>query len=475
MANEYRVWHKIRLPNIKCYIVAILILCNTAAKAQQALLPHKSLIRYEENYDSVRVDTTHVLLDRLKHVSFFEKRAYVSLGAEVRVAYEFYQNPAFGLFLNGTDQFLLERAYLHADLHVKSRLRFFGQLASGLKQGGTGSPLPIQEDQLFLHQAFVEADILRRGSKRVTLRVGRQELQVGSGRILSTRVGPNIRQSFDVARIIVLGMSNWNFTAFYGRPVVNNIGVFDNPTLAANAPQFWNVGATRRWRGSNVDAYYFGYAGNKEVYQQGIGKELRHSIGGRVYAQGRFDYDVEFLYQTGRFQGATISAYTASANVGYNFPLRNTTARVGLKTEYLSGDKDRHSKDLQTFNALFPDGGYFGGVNTLGYANLYDIHPSVDVQVSKNVRLGGSLALFWRAQLDDGLYNPGRFLIVKDDGYNPHRFIGGQVGQTLSWSINRFVSFRFLYGHFFAGPYLTNSNPQRLSVDFATGMLTFLF
>ncbi|MBC7936577.1 MAG: alginate export family protein, partial [Rhizobacter sp.] len=91
------------------------------------------------------------------------------------------------------------------------------------------------------------------------------------------------------------------------------------------------------------------------------------------------------------------------------------------------------------------------------------------------VKLKSALAFVWRYSLADGIYNPGGLIIVKDAGYNNHRFVGTQVQQTVAWSLNRYVSLRGIYGHFFAGSYLRNSKPERLDTDFFTALLSFIF
>lgn len=69
-------------------------------------------------------------------------------------------------------------------------------------------------------------------------------MEIGSGRFVSIRIGPNIRQSFDALRVIVLDVNNWSFNAFYSRPVKNQRGYFDNETFSGKVPDFWNISTT---------------------------------------------------------------------------------------------------------------------------------------------------------------------------------------------------------------------------------------
>lgn len=432
-------------------------------------------IRYEENYDDFKVTDSTKVIEKLKHLQFGKSNSYVSFGGELRLAYERTQNPLFGL-IKGADKIGLLRTYIHADNHIGKNFRIYAQLASGLKQWGLTEPISIQQDLLFVHQAFLEYNFSNKPDKKIILRVGRQELQVGSGRILSARIGPNIRQSYDVARIILHGFSKWNFSAFYGRPVFNELGVFDNKVLDSRSPDFWNLATTRNFKNFNTDIYYFGFKNNNAVFNRGFGKEVRHSIGGRIYGRKKFDFDVEALYQFGTFNDAYINAYTASANIGYSFDKLMFKPRIGLKLDYISGDQKPSSKNFQTFNAMFPDGGYFAGVQALGPSNLFDINPSIEYQFDKNFRLSTGAAFVWRASLADGLYNPGGFILVKETGANTNRYVGAQFTQTARYELNRYFSILIIYAHFFAGDYLKEStNPSRTSTDFFSLMTTFQF
>ena len=203
---------------------------------------------------------------------------------------------------------------------------------------------------------------------------------------------------------------------------------------------------------------------------------MRHSIGGRIYARKPFDFDIEALYQFGTFGNATISAYTASANIGYSFKSMLFKPKLGLKVDYISGDKNSLSNSFQTFNAMYPDGGYFGGVRALGPSNLFDIHPSVDYQIAESLKLSTAAILVWRESLADGLYNPGGIILVKETGANQKRYVGSQLSQSARWEINRYFSIIGIYAHFFAGDYIKQStNPSRTSTDFFSLLTTFQF
>src|SRR3954452_23484251 len=115
----------------------------------------------------------------------------------------------------------------HGDLHLGSHVRFFGQLKSNLESGRTGGPRGADEDRLDLHQAFVDLHFSEEEKKGFTLRAGRQEIALGSSRLVSVREGPNVRQSFDGARLS-LQTGRWSVDALATRPAETDPGIFDD-------------------------------------------------------------------------------------------------------------------------------------------------------------------------------------------------------------------------------------------------------
>ncbi len=118
--------------------------------------------------------------------------------------------------------FLCGASMLHTDWHLGKQVRVFVQLKSGLELFRQGGPRPIDEKKLDFEAAYVEVGDSDK-KNWIVLRVGRQELNYGSGRLVSVREGPNVRQSFDGFK--VRGKAGaWNIDAFAVRPDLDKIG-----------------------------------------------------------------------------------------------------------------------------------------------------------------------------------------------------------------------------------------------------------
>jgi hypothetical protein len=130
-----------------------------------------------------------------------ERGWYLSIGGEARYRYEYFSQFNFGLGPQDDNGYLLQRYLLHADAHFGKRIRVFTQLQSAIGSGRDGGPRLTDDDRLEAHQAFLD---LKFGdeAKSLTFRVGRHEMDFGSGRLISASEGLNVRRSFDGLRLI---------------------------------------------------------------------------------------------------------------------------------------------------------------------------------------------------------------------------------------------------------------------------------
>jgi hypothetical protein len=439
--------------------------------------PPYQRLRYDEDYTYLRDPTKRSdLWDPIKYISLNDAGdTYLSFGGEIRERYELYHNDRWNPNALDQDGFLLQRYLFHADLHLGPSVRVFGQLQSSLENWRKGGPRPIDEDRLDVHQLFVDVRLpVDFGEhSELTLRVGRQELAYGSARLVGVREAPNIRQAFDAVRLLTR-IGKWRADAFISRPVEDDPGVFDD--WGVDDVKFWGAYATHPLpflKGGNVDLYYLGLDRPKARFVQGTADELRHSIGGRVFGKrGAFDYNVEGTLQFGSFGDSDILAWMLTSDTGYTFESVAMTPRLGLNAHVISGDTDASNVALGTFNALFPRANYFGEIALIGAANIFDLHPSLDLHVTKNLTITADWDVFWRYSTDDGIYDAGGNPMRGVDG--DARFIGHQPGVGISWQINRHASFNAAYAHFFAGDYIKSSGPGA-DVDYVAVWLQYRF
>ncbi len=466
------------LRTIHCSIIILMLigLGPAFAGAQTTSTPPPyQLNRADEDYLYLRDPVRRTdFWDPIKYTPLNASGSWdLSLGGEARERYEYFNNPNWGAGPPGSG-YVLQRYFFHADLQMGDHVRIFTQLQSSLENGREGGPRPNDQDELDVHQAFLDLKFKLGGEGSFVLRSGRQELFYGSQRIIAVREGPNVRQSFDGFRAMVRA-GDIQVDGFVTKPVQTNRYVFDDGT--DNNRGLWGLYSVLPVPvipKGNIDLYYVGYHNAEASFNQGIGSETRHSVGARLWRTAKpIDYNFEFIYQWGRFGNGDIRAWTAASDTGYTFSSLPFHPRLGLRANVTSGDGDPKNPNLQTFNPLFPKGAYFSEDNLVGPANHIDLNPCVDLYFTERLTLSVDWDFFWRQSIHDGVYN-NAVALVRSSNNSTARYVGSQPQAQLQWNIDRHITFIAIYAHFFAGQFLKETGPYK-DVDYFTSWLTYKF
>lgn len=419
----------------------------------QNRLNFKSL-RYDEKYGKIENDTNSTFLDKIKYIPVTKEESLnLSLGGELRSQYQFFNNENWGDIPNDTDGFLLNRVLFHIDTKFKKSIRLFTQIQSSTAISRVDAS-PVDKNELEIHQLFMDFNF-QLSSNDITLRIGRQEFLYGSQRIVAVREGPNNRQSFDAIKLI-WEHKNLKSDVFYSQFVRNNFGNF-NDKLNPNTKLYgvYNVLNKVPFL-QNIDFYYLGLHKESASYNSISGEEKRHSIGTRIWSKNKnWNYDFETVYQFGSVKNQSIQAWTISLNTYYQFNVLKFKPKFGLKTEIISGDKTFDDNQLQTFNPLFPRGAYFGLAAILGPSNLYDIHPSIEFELTDKIVFGTDYDFFWRFSKNDGIYQPNT-AILYPSGSSVKSYIGSQLGASIDYDIEKWFSIKLEATWFKSGSYLND-------------------
>lgn len=444
---------------------------NSSAYAQAACPssgPY-SLLRQDDNYYYLHNSVCRQdFWDPMKYVPLNSNGDhYLTMGGEIREWYEGFRNANYGIGPQDTNGFLLQRISLYSDWHVADRLRFFGQFTSDIEVGRNGGPQPNDEARLWIEQGFADIRALGSGDTSLTFRIGRQEFEFGSGRLVDAREGPNVRLAFDGVDVI-LNVASWHVDGFATRPVINNVNVFDDPPN--HATMFWGVYAVKPLpitQGGNIDLYYLGIDNKQATFDRGTAQEIRHTLGTRFWGgHGGWNYNWEAMLQWGTFGNADIRAWGIGTDTGYRLRSVRFEPQFNVRMTLTSGDRNPQSGALGTLNPLFPTGIYFGEavVNLNGPSNLRRVGASAKFNLAKTVVVSGDYDWFWRQSLQDGIYGLGVNLL-RSGFANQDRYVGSQPSIGIYWQVDRHLSLAAAYTHFFAGPFLTHGASPGRSVD----------
>ncbi|MDR7127959.1 hypothetical protein J2X69_000287 [Algoriphagus sp. 4150] len=391
------------------------------------------------------------MYQNIKAINLFQNTT-LSFGGSWRFQTESFINGEFDSNVSQDNIWYLNRFLVHTHLKVGERFELFAELGSSLATDKEDIG-PVDKDELYVNQLFIKYQF----APKWDVSGGRYNMRLGSGRLVDIREGPNVRRSFD---FVEFNYQTDNFKAktFFSIPVQPQPEVFDNDYLNFDET-FSGVYTTANFSSTtNLDVYALYQKENDAIYASGKENERRVSVGIRHFGKyKKLTYNNEAVYQFGKFGDQTISAWTLSINIEREVNLIGKRVNLGLKTEAISGDKDAADNKMNTFDALYPRGAYFGRVARFGPSNLIDVHPYFNTYFNK-WEVSFDYAAFWRYSLHDGVY--GAALTLDYPAIGNGRFIAHQLGTIVGHRLNKFVFFELESNVIFPKRFLESSNKE---------------
>ncbi len=339
-----------------------------------------------------------------------------------------------------------QRIHATADVDLKDGMQARISLMSGLQSGIETTP--IEDNHLALQEGFLILPVAGSAAS-----IGRQEIRLGSQRLVGWRDGTNVRRTWDGLRLNG-GNRNWTWDVIGLQPVdVEPEGAFND--TSDDDRQLAGVYTTRSAGRSDLDLYYLyaHYAERNTV--EGPGVQDRHTVGLRLFGErGSIFWDWEAVYQFGEHGGLDIEAWTLATNTGYRLPGAWQPSLM-LSTNVASGDSDRSDNKLETFDALYPRGNYFSELAQLGPANFFNLNPYLTLAPNDDLFISLDINFYWRLEKEDGVYGPAGNLIRPPLG-SRERFVNTAISLAVEWQASK---------HWFLGLALAHSRPEDFFED----------
>ncbi|SEE14593.1 Alginate export [Bradyrhizobium erythrophlei] len=360
--------------------------------------------------------------DGLKYIPLWatDPRSYVSLGATLRERFESNGAAAFGTSNTPADSYLLQRLQVHADVHFDENWRAFVQLEDD-RAFDKLNVSSVDQDRLDLRLAFIEY-VNTTAAGTFKARAGRQDFAFDLQRFVSSRDGPNVRQSFD-AIWADWESGAWRILGFVSRPVQYiDVRPFDD--TSNDRFKFSTLRVERKVFGNDeLSGYYSLYERSDAKYLDARGDEQRHILDIRFAGKGAgFDWDLEAMGQAGQVGTTDVRAWAVGARTGYTFSDVTWQPRIGLQLDAASGDRHPGDGVVETFNPLFPNGYYFTLGGYTGYTNLIHLKPAIFVNPTDRLKVMAAVAFQWRQTTADAIY------------VQPNVPVAGTAGTGSAWT-----------------------------------------
>jgi hypothetical protein len=355
--------------------------------------------------------------------------------------------------------YLLSQIRLGLQFTPTPWLQFFAQAqdARALFYGAT--PSTSVANPLDLHQAWMAVG--KREGPGAYVQVGRQDMVVGSGRLLaaSDTWWANTARNFDVAH----GSYTTDFfkTEFVAGSVilVNPYG-FDEHKPGDHVYANYNT-FSHLLPGASVEPYFMAHTTLGVTSKEKLLGEMDTlAAGGRVIGKlrGGVDYSFEALHEFGSYSSDRLNAMGLVAGGGWAITKSGLAPRVSADYAYASGDDGRKDGSRETFDNMY---GYNQPMNSLtglfGWKNIKDLRTGVEFYPLRKLKVKLDGRDFWLASTADGLYNAAGTRTVLDTGATSG-YVGESIELLSTVSATKSTTLGFGVGTLFSGTYLQQAH-----------------
>ncbi|MCE9529522.1 MAG: alginate export family protein [Planctomycetes bacterium] len=399
--------------------------------------------------DLKNTDTDY--LDCLKRIHVGDNWLF-STGGQVwnRVMNE--QNSRLGLVNNNYD---LLRVRTYGDLWYKDQFRIYAEFISASSFWQNLPPLRIDQNPADFQNLFFDAKLMDLNNSPVYARVGRQEILLGSQRLVSTLDWANTRRTFDGARVFRQG-EKFDVDLFWLQPVVPNPQGWSSVDNNQNFAGAWTT--YRPKKGTFLDLYYLFLDNTGNLTQQGITRApfSIHTIGTRFAGdQNNFLWDVELAGQFGSRGNENVAAGMATVGGGYNFAKAPWNPTFWIYYDYASGDRNPNSGTYNTFNQLFPFGHYyFGWADQVGRQNIQDLNLHLYLYPTHWMQIQMQYHHFNLASSRDALYNAAGNAIRRSATGAAGTDVGDEFDLIMNFHLSKHSDILMGYSKLFGGNFL---------------------
>ena len=400
-----------------------------------------------------------------------ELPAWLRLSGEERVRVEGWNGIGFR---NADDLFALNRLRLNLLVTPLPWLKFSFQAQDARVAGNNIKPAPSsQKDAVDLRQGYMELGDSE--SSSMGLRVGRQALTFGDGRLVADSGWSNVGRTFDAVRV------TWRYgglrvDGFASSVVVCRDGEFNRPLAGDNLHGLYGS-AQRLVPGATVDLYTLWRLSPKVAAESGLaGKLDSHTTGVRWAGKLRwgFDYAAEVAGQTGRFGNDRIGAWASHWVVGHTLPIPQYQPRLFAEYDYASGDADPKDGRHASFDQLYPSShDKFGIADQFMWSNLRHVRLGGEAKARKWLTMGSSYHHFGLVSARDALFAPGAKVVARVPSGSAGRDVGSEWDLQALSRLSKSTQVGWGYSHIFTGQFLRRALPgvSQNSVYFSVARL----
>lgn len=377
----------------------------------------------------------------------------------------------------------------YADWRINDRLRVYAEMLDGSISGADLPLAGIDINRFDLQNGFVDWQFTEIADRKITARIGRQELLYGAQRLVSPLDWANTRRNFEGIKLFSPG-EDWDLDLWLMNPVntaTPNDGPvdrFDHSFDSRN--QDHTVGgawATNKSVQNETLDLFFLYDRNVqdvpnafplgERYLLGSRKLVNIPVDGTMATASRvWHWELEGGYQFGHDRGRGVNAGYGTAGVGHTWQDVPWSPNLWMFFDYASGDSDPTDDHVNTFYQYYGlVHAYLGLIDNVARQNIMDLNWRLTLKPTKKLQVMSAIHLFDLASTNDVLYTAtGAALGTPHTG----RSVGQEYDLVATYQHSPNFSIEAGYFWFLQGDFIDNNAPRGTAEQFYL-MSTFRF
>jgi hypothetical protein len=319
---------------------------------------------------------------------------------------------------------------------------------------------PPYENHMDLRMGYLELG--EPDTRTVSLRAGRQEINLGEQRLVGSSNWTNNSRSFDAVRATV-HYRGYRLDAFAASVVVANPDGLDRPNPGDNLHGLYG-GIEKLVPQAVIEPYLFWRLSPRLSAETGVRGNLDSKTLGVHWTgklPGRFDYGLEMAAQRGSLATDRVRAWAGHWVAGYKVASA-WAPRLIAEYNFATGDHDPRDGRRGTFDHLFPTvHAKYGACDQVGWRNIHNLRFGAVAKLRKRVNATLSYHNWWLADAHDALYAANGTVIARQSDGSAGRRVGQELDLDASWTVSAQTTILAGVGHIFPGEFLKRAAPGR--------------
>jgi hypothetical protein len=360
------------------------------------------------------------------------------------------------------DSYMVSQVRLGVLFQPSDWLSFYAQAQDVRVLFYQTTPSNVFSNPFDLHQAWVSVG--QPEGPGFYAKVGRQEMVIGSGHLLSTTDDwwTYTARDFDVVR------GSYTNSVFRSELLAGSVILVDpnNPDEHKPGDHVYADYNTfpRLLPGASVEPYFIVRTSDNVKSKEGlVGNMDTLALGIRIAGTlpGHFDYNFEPVHEFGSYSSDRLDANGLLTGIGWTATQSRWKPRLSTDYTYASGDNGKKNGTRENFDNMY---GFNYPMNSLtgqfGWKNVEDLRAGVEFAPWKKLKFKLNGRDFWLANTNDGLYNAfGTRTVFNPKATSAH--VGEAVEMMATAALAKHTTIGFGVGTLFPGEYLKESNKDQ--------------